>query len=98
MEIRKILTIVEETEMEMGKKVEPTTRRAAAIAVIRNPFAGYYQDNPSELIEIGEKLGDLLGKKALEAEYNRRKSRELRKRSYSWRTGRIGACRCDLAS
>jgi len=67
MEIRKILTIVEETEMEMGKKVEPTTRRAAAIAVIRNPFAGYYQDNLSELIEIGEKLGGLLGKKALEA-------------------------------
>ena len=67
MEIRKILTIVEETEMEMGKKVEPATRRAAAIAVIVNPFAGYYQDNLSELIEIGEKLGDLLGKKALEA-------------------------------
>jgi hypothetical protein len=67
MEIRKILTIVEETEMEMGKKVEPATRKAAAIAVIVNPFAGYYQDNLSELIEIGEKLGDLLGKKALEA-------------------------------
>lgn len=67
MEIRKILTIVEETEMEMGKKVEPATRKAAAIAVIVNPFAGYYQDNLSELIEIGEKLGELLGKKALEA-------------------------------
>jgi flavodoxin len=35
--------------------------------ITRTPFAGYYQDNPSELIEIGEKLGDLLGKKALEA-------------------------------
>ncbi|MFH0959611.1 MAG: amino acid synthesis family protein [Pseudomonadota bacterium] len=67
MEIRKILTIVEETKMEMGKKVEPAARRAAVIAVIVNPFAGYYQDNLSELTEIGGKLGDLLGKKALEA-------------------------------
>lgn len=67
MEIRKILTIVEETQMEMGQKVSPATRKAAAIAVIKNPFAGRYQDNLSELIEIGVQLGELLGKKALEA-------------------------------
>lgn len=67
MEIRKIMTVVEETRREMGKKVEPSTRKAAAIAVIRNPFAGHYQNNLSELIEIGEKLGALLGKKVLEA-------------------------------
>lgn len=67
MEIRKIFTIVEETQMEMGQKVSPATRKAAAIAVIKNPFAGRYQDNLSELIEIGVQLGELLGKKALEA-------------------------------
>ena len=67
MKIRKIMTVVEETMGEMGIKIEPSTRKAAAIAVIRNPFAGYYQDNLSELTEIGEKLGALLGKKVLEA-------------------------------
>jgi hypothetical protein len=67
MEIRKICTIVEETHTEMGKNVTPPTKRAAAIAVIKNPFAGCYQENLSELIETGEKLGELLGKKALEA-------------------------------
>jgi hypothetical protein len=66
MEIRKIYTIVEETQMEMGQQVSPATRRAAAIAVIKNPFAGRYQENLSELIEIGVQLGELLGKKALE--------------------------------
>jgi len=67
MEIRKICTIVEETHSEMGKNVTPPTKRAAAIAVIKYPFAGHYQENLSELIETGEKLGELLGKKALEA-------------------------------
>jgi hypothetical protein len=32
--IRKIVTVVEETYLEMGQKVAPPTRRAAAIAVI----------------------------------------------------------------
>ena len=31
--IRKIVTVVEETHLEMGQKVAPPTRRAAAIAV-----------------------------------------------------------------
>ena len=30
--IRKIVTVVEETHLEMGQKVSPPTRRAAAIA------------------------------------------------------------------
>ena len=34
--IRKIVTVVEETHLEMGQKVAPPTRRAAAIAVIRS--------------------------------------------------------------
>ncbi|MDA8407719.1 MAG: amino acid synthesis family protein [Deltaproteobacteria bacterium] len=67
MEIRKICTIVEETHTEMGKNITPPAKRAAAIAVIKNPFAGHYQDNLSELIETGEKLGEILGKRALEA-------------------------------
>ncbi len=67
MEIRKILKIVEETRMEMGKSVNPPTRRAAAVAVIKNPFAGRYEENLDELVDIGDQLGGLLGKMAMEA-------------------------------
>jgi len=66
-EIRKILTIVEETLSEMGRTVEPPTRRAAAVAVIANPFAGRYQENLAELIEIGAELGGLLTERAVAA-------------------------------
>ena len=65
--IRKIVTVVEETLMEMGQGVSPPTRRAAAIAVIENPFAGRYVEDLSPLIAIGEELGDLLAEKAIAA-------------------------------
>ena len=65
--IRKIVTVVEETHLEMGQKVAPPTRRAAAIAVIENPFAGRYVEDLSELIDIGEELGEVLAKRAIAA-------------------------------
>jgi hypothetical protein len=65
--IRKIVTIVEETRSEMGRPVDPPTRRAAAIAVIENPFAGRYQEDLSQLIAAGEELGGLLAEKAVAA-------------------------------
>ena len=65
--IRKIVTFVEETRREMGKTIEPATRRAAAAAVIENPFAGRYVEDLSELMEIGEELGALLTERAVVA-------------------------------
>jgi hypothetical protein len=65
--IRKIVTVVEETVTEMGRPVSPPTRRAAAVAVIENPFAGRYVDDLTELFEIGEELGALLAAKAVAA-------------------------------
>ena len=59
-EIRKIVTFVEETHREMERGVSPPTRRAAAVAVIANPFAGKYVDDLTPLMEIGEELGKLL--------------------------------------
>jgi len=67
MEVRKYVTIVEETHLEGGKKVDPPTRKAAAIAVIKNPFAGKYVEDLTLLIDIGEELGGILGKRAVEA-------------------------------
>lgn len=67
MKIRKLVTIVEETIREMDREVSPPTRKAAAIAVIDNPFAGRYVEDLTELMDVGAELGDLLGKKCLEA-------------------------------
>jgi hypothetical protein len=65
--IRKLLTFLEETRSEMGQPIEPPTRRAAAVAVIENPFAGRYVEDLSELVDIGEELGELLASRAGDA-------------------------------
>lgn len=65
--IRKIVTFVEETRSEMGKAVNPPTRRAAAAAVIENPFAGRYVEDLAELMDIGEEMGALLAERAVAA-------------------------------
>jgi hypothetical protein len=65
--IRKIVVIVEETLSEMGREVSPPTRRAAALAVIENPFAGSYQEDLEVLMQIGEELGGMLGGRAVAA-------------------------------
>ena len=65
--IRKLIVQVDETRMEMGRPVNPPTRRAVAMAVIVNPFAGSYASNLEELMAIGEELGGLLGSKCVEA-------------------------------
>ncbi|GLQ77628.1 hypothetical protein GCM10007881_11440 [Mesorhizobium huakuii] len=66
-EIRRIITIVEETRIEGGRPVDPPTRRAAAIAVIRNPYAGTFVEDLSGLVDIGEALGDILPRRAVAA-------------------------------
>jgi len=65
--IRKLVTFVEETRTEMGQPIDPPTRRAAAAAVIENPFAGRYVADLTELTEIGEELGALLTERAIAA-------------------------------
>jgi len=65
--IRKIIVQVDETRIEMGRSISPPTRKALAIAVIENPFAGQYSENLDALITIGEELGALLGKRCVEA-------------------------------
>ncbi|MEX0345886.1 MAG: amino acid synthesis family protein [Rhizobiaceae bacterium] len=65
--IRKIVTVVEQTNIEIGKSIDPPTRRAASVAVIENPFAGKYQEDLEELMAIGEELGGLLGDKCVAA-------------------------------
>ena len=65
--IRKIIVQVDEIRVEMGRPVNPPTRRAIAIAVIENPHAGRFVEDLTELIDIGEELGGLLGERCVAA-------------------------------
>src|SRR4030042_1636075 len=65
-EVRKFITIIEETYMEAGKKVEPGLKKVAAVAVIKNPFAGNFVENLGPLYDIGEELGDRLTREAVQ--------------------------------
>lgn len=67
MEVRKYVTIVEEILSEGGRAMTPPGKRAAAVAVIKNPFAGKYEEDLTPLMDIGEQLGGILGKKAVDA-------------------------------
>lgn len=65
--IRKIIVQLDETHLEGGCPVAPVTRRALAMAVIQNPYAGRYSETLDELIEMGEELGALLGQRCVQA-------------------------------
>ena len=65
--IRKIAVHIEETHIEIGRPISPPTRKAVAVAVIENPFAGRYEEDLSELMEIGAELGALLGERCVSA-------------------------------
>ena len=66
-DIRKTVVFLEETHVEAGRAIEPATRKAAAAAVITNPFAGRYVEDLSDLMVIGAELGGLLGSMCVEA-------------------------------
>lgn len=66
-DIRKLIVQVDETRLEMGRQIQPPTRRAVAIAVIANPFAGRYAENLDGLSDIGAELGKLLGERCVAA-------------------------------
>jgi hypothetical protein len=67
MEVRKYITVLEEIHSDGGRKMDPPGKRAAAIAVIQNPFAGKFVDDLTPLMDIGEELGGVLGKMAVDA-------------------------------
>ncbi len=65
--IRKIAVFVDEIHIEQGRPIDPPTRRACAVAVIENPFAGKFVEDLSDLMQVGEELGGLLGERAVKA-------------------------------
>lgn len=65
--IRKIVTIIEEERSESGIVADRPLRKVAVAAVIENPYAGAHYKDLSAGMEWGEKLGQILGKKAAQA-------------------------------
>lgn len=67
MEIRKLVVEVAETHASGGRRLDHPTRQAVASVVVRNPFAGRYQEDLSELEALGAEVGKLLTERALAA-------------------------------
>lgn len=66
-QVRKVITVVEETHREAGRAIAPATRKAAAIAVIANPSVAKFDADLETLMAIGEELGEMLGRRAVAA-------------------------------
>lgn len=67
LDIRKTAVWVEETLTEMGKSIDPPTRKAVAVAVITNPFADKYVEDLTPLMDMGAALGAILGDRCVAA-------------------------------
>jgi len=65
LEIRKVVTIVEDILSESGIVAERPLRRVATCAVVKNPYAGTHNEDLSEAIKAGAELGKILGEKAV---------------------------------
>jgi hypothetical protein len=57
MEIKRILTFFDEVRSEAGRRTEPPLRKAAAVAIVRNPFAGRYVEDLWPLTAASEAVG-----------------------------------------
>ena len=67
MEVRKLVVQVEEAFSAAGRVAARPTVKVVAAAVIRNPLAGSYHDDLTELEAIGREVGDLLARRAVAA-------------------------------
>ena len=65
--IRKWATFIEEVIEEGGKPLARPLRRVAVAVVVKNPYAGRNPDDLTELIDLGEMLGDELMRRCQEA-------------------------------
>jgi hypothetical protein len=68
LDIRRIVTVVDEVRSEGGREDGAPLRRVAVAAVFANPYAGRpYSEDLSELIEPSAELGALIGERCAAA-------------------------------
>lgn len=65
MEIRKLVTMVDEVRVEGGRPVNPPIRRVISAAVLTNPHAGEYIEDLTDLIEASVGLSEMLSRVAV---------------------------------
>lgn len=68
LEIRRVLTVVDELRLAAGRSDDAPLRKAAACAVVTNPLAGLgYVEDLEELVRGSAEIGTLLGSTAAAA-------------------------------
>ena len=65
MDLARITTTVDLIYQEGNRRLEKPLRKVASAALIKNPFAGRYVEDLSELYAIGAELGKRLGETAV---------------------------------
>ncbi|SDO12476.1 Amino acid synthesis [Lutimaribacter pacificus] len=65
-EIRKIATSLEEIHHEGGPRAETPYRRAAIVAVIRNPYAGAYHEDIQPFMDDLKPLGVMMAQRLVD--------------------------------
>lgn len=65
MEIRKLVTMIDEVRVEAGRLVAPPIRRVVCAAVLTNPHAGAYVEDLTDLIESSVELSVMLSRTAV---------------------------------
>jgi hypothetical protein len=66
MEVRKIVTVMEETFADGEKKVDRAIRKVAVMAVIKNPYAGKFEADLTPLVDFSEEIGKVISDRAVE--------------------------------
>ncbi len=64
--IHKLVSTVEELRSVQGRSVDPPLRRVVAVAVLSNPYSCRYSEDLTPLGMLGERLAEILGKRAIE--------------------------------
>jgi hypothetical protein len=67
MEVRKIVTVIEDLFAEGERACEKPVRKVAVLGVLKNPYAGTYQEDLASLIDFSEEIGKVLSERAVEA-------------------------------
>jgi amino acid synthesis protein len=66
LDIRRLLSFCDHKEVEADKRHDRPLRRVAAVAILKNPYAGGYVDDLSEAIAASVEVGAVLAKLAVE--------------------------------
>jgi len=66
-EIRKLVSLREETVLEAGRPVEPPARKVVVAAVIANPCAGRFVEDLAPLYDLGAEVAAVLADRAVAA-------------------------------